>query len=655
MFLSDEQILTLIIEYVSDERYKQAVLIDGAWGSGKTFFIQEKLIGRVNEYIASNTENDRSVFYISLYGKENFSQIIDDIYTASLETYFDNKLGEGNGEKIGKGITFASKVITTGLKYFNVDANDLPKISDVKKLKNAIVIFDDLERCNIDTNQLLGFINNLVEHNDIKVIIVANQSEIGKPKLLSNLPQKYSVVLNPQLNLNKIQEKKSSQSQDDKSSEKIDVEQLIKYTEQIFSEDILYEKVKEKLIGLIIHYRADLDNIYETIVCKYIKVESTKSELIDRKKLVLKIFDQRQHCNIRTLIFAVMAYEKISTTLADVAFEPVKFMTGQKDKILQYVVEESIQMKSGKKLYSWTNSTAQTGTVYLENAGIWGESVFGYRFVDTYLSTRFFDSEEVKKTVLALMNQEKNIEQHRESESALSYNKLYMWWRLEDEEIIGLLDKTRQELKELKYDPRYFKDMIVTLMQLQHFEFTTIDFSDYYNTFVTFMKKRLEIGSDLNKEQLELLSDDQIFIQKYNNIVMPLFELLTTRERIEKEKINDSLNLDKSWGEIFCAGCTQNKNDYLANKKFVYYINPEKVIEKLQVSNVMDIYSFLDGIKEVYSFSNLNDFFRDDAEHLKQILNVFDVKSLSNGKITKRIALEKLKSKLEESFELINK
>ena len=79
------------------------------------------------------------------------------------------------------------------------------------------------------------------------------------------------------------------------------------------------------------------------------------------------------------------------------------------------------------------------------------------------------------------------------------------------------------------------------------------------------------------------------------------------------------------------------------------------MIEKLSTSTVKEIYSFLDGIKVVYSFSNLNDFFKDDINHINVILEKLNIDVLSENKITKRIVLEKLKSKLEESRDLIEK
>ena len=41
MQLRDKEIIDLLLDYVKDKRYKQAVLIDGKWGTGKTYFVKE--------------------------------------------------------------------------------------------------------------------------------------------------------------------------------------------------------------------------------------------------------------------------------------------------------------------------------------------------------------------------------------------------------------------------------------------------------------------------------------------------------------------------------------------------------------------------------------------------------------------------------------
>ena len=58
---------------------------------------------------------------------------------------------------------------------------------------NSILIFDDLERCKIPINDLLGYINQFVEHLNLKVIIVANEKEINKI-VDKNLELKYLIA-----------------------------------------------------------------------------------------------------------------------------------------------------------------------------------------------------------------------------------------------------------------------------------------------------------------------------------------------------------------------------------------------------------------------------------------------------------------------------
>ena len=316
------------------------------------------------------------------------------------------------------------------------------------------------------------------------------------------------------------------------------MEELQEYTEQLFSEDILYEKVKEKLIGLTITYKANINRIYEEIIDKYIKHELSKDNLILNKNLVITIFEKRQHNNIRTLIFALMAYEKIFITVSEIEFEPNQLLLEQYKKLLCYVIEVSIQIKTGKQLYSWANSTAQTGTVYLEKGGIWGESVFGYRFIDTYLTTRFFDPDDVKSIILDILNEEKEIVASKAAENALSYNKIHAWWYLEDEEVSNLLESILRELSEQKYHPKYFKNMIILLMQLRQSKFSPFDFSKTCDDFVIYMKQRLEaISDDFVAENLEVLSDNQEFTNEYNTIMKPLFDVLYKKNKEDRKSV----------------------------------------------------------------------------------------------------------------------
>ena len=53
-------------------------------------------------------------------------------------------------------------------------------LDTVFTVNNRVICFDDFERASIDYNKLLGYINDFVEHDNIKVIILTNEYELMK-------------------------------------------------------------------------------------------------------------------------------------------------------------------------------------------------------------------------------------------------------------------------------------------------------------------------------------------------------------------------------------------------------------------------------------------------------------------------------------------
>ena len=89
-------------------------------------------------------------------------------------------------------------------------------------------------------------------------------------------------------------------------------------------------------------------------------------------------------------------------------------------------------------------------------------------------------------------------------------------------------------MQQQRYSPRYFKDMIVTFMQIENIGFNCFD----YDKIVNLMAQKLETYTEkFEHRYLEVLSDSPDFIQKYNQIVEPLFKILDDRDNKEKRKI----------------------------------------------------------------------------------------------------------------------
>lgn len=140
-----------------------AVLISGPWGVGKTYLIKEFLRQTVDK-------TEKKSVYVSLYGLSNIQEIDDALFQNAFPLL---------GGKIAK---VTGRLAKAGLKYVGVDSGDL-SIRDVMTNLNAdLYIFDDLERCEAPINKVLGYINQFVEHDGAKVIVIANENEITNSK-----------------------------------------------------------------------------------------------------------------------------------------------------------------------------------------------------------------------------------------------------------------------------------------------------------------------------------------------------------------------------------------------------------------------------------------------------------------------------------------
>lgn len=189
----NEDIIRFLNRYKDDPDPQYAVLLDGKWGCGKTFFIKSWL-----DTFQTENEDELTPMYVSLFGVQTVKQINDTI-NGLLFPFMNSKV-----YKIGK--TFTKMVASAALRL-NVDY-DGDKTSDgtvdfkldplmdllndkKEELKGRrILIFDDLERANIGVKELYGYINRFVEHNRFKVIVVCNSTEITGKEIFNRFREK---------------------------------------------------------------------------------------------------------------------------------------------------------------------------------------------------------------------------------------------------------------------------------------------------------------------------------------------------------------------------------------------------------------------------------------------------------------------------------
>lgn len=160
--LSKEQLSQAIDLYLKQNYSQHAIVLDGGWGVGKTYLINNIILPGIESI---------DYFHISLFGLSTISDIENEIYKSFLITtntknsYFTDKEFFGGdllkGAKLG-GVGYAVHFILK--KYRDLDSQSF----------KLVLCIDDLERWVGDLNICLSYINKLVEHENIKCIILGN-------------------------------------------------------------------------------------------------------------------------------------------------------------------------------------------------------------------------------------------------------------------------------------------------------------------------------------------------------------------------------------------------------------------------------------------------------------------------------------------------
>ena len=183
----NEGISSFLTYYISLDDPQYAIMLNGKWGCGKTYYIKHW----VDVYKEGNKGNEDAMtpIYVSLFGLNEISQITDAI-DREIHPFLHSKF-----MGVAKGLAkFASKAILKTDIDFNGDDKKDATIdwqidtlsifnSDDKELRPLhLLIFDDMERCDIEMRQLLGYFNFFVEQCHCKVIIIGDESKIGEDK-----------------------------------------------------------------------------------------------------------------------------------------------------------------------------------------------------------------------------------------------------------------------------------------------------------------------------------------------------------------------------------------------------------------------------------------------------------------------------------------
>lgn len=195
----NDHIANFLDYYVCQPDPRYAVMLTGPWGCGKTFFVK-RWKEELEKKIKDKKMKLSTPIYISLFGLTSIQEINEAI-TREIYPFMKSKLYKG-GKKVLNAVSKISlncDLSPLSKSEFKNNPNELNieldlvslfKSDSNKARNNKIIIFDDFERCKVDAADMLGYINQFVEHSNIRVILVCHEKEVVDSELFIKFKEK---------------------------------------------------------------------------------------------------------------------------------------------------------------------------------------------------------------------------------------------------------------------------------------------------------------------------------------------------------------------------------------------------------------------------------------------------------------------------------
>lgn len=626
-YLSDEEIIENIKEYIDDTIYNRAILIDGEWGSGKTFFVKNKLIAELNTFVKVRKREGyekKKIIYISLYGIESTVDITNEIYLKSIN--IDNK-----DSKIYSLSKLGGKFLSDLIKNKGLDITKyIDEAKDFIDIANSILIFDDLERCKCDINDILGYINNFVEHRDMKVIIVVNESELGsdseeKNIYIENIKRKRSLK-NKEImgtfmnNINgENQNRTNEEIESNYNTNKIEI----------------YQKFKEKLIGTTIKYKPNLETSIKVIIEKNIQDYRLKVLLLDYISSFVQIAEEKEHINLRTFQFFISKITKIYLLIKDKNYCKNEEVF---EELIRYTYIICIYYKKGIYMNEWNTSTLY-GEVALEpyasdegEFNMYPENIVnGFKFVDDFVVySKVCNVEIIDRTMELFLE---DLKERGCKDDPLK--KLETWWLLDDNIVYKNLDEIYNWLCNEKYSLKKFPDILRCFSIMESLGFNKYDIEE---EIISIMSKQIE-SSDMyinyNERLVFIDSDDKEIIKKYDKYLEKLKLAVSRGNRINiTENLNQCLESLTTWGNDLIRVYNNIKENEQIQSGILLNIDFIRLKYIIENSNAEQLYKFREFIHSVYRSRNNRQALEKDRAILSELLNsIYEIEKTKLSKI----------------------
>jgi hypothetical protein len=488
---------TLIFEYLTDYLNMKtspnfAVMIKGEWGSGKTWFIKD--------YVEKMKTLEKKLIYISLYGLTEISNIDDEIF-CQLHPILSSK-GMMIAGRVAKGLlkaTFKIDLDRDGKEdgSITVATPDIKLPDYLKASSDLLLVFDDIERCNIPIQNTLGYINHLIEFGGYKVILVSNESKIS----------------------------------------------YFTTTEE-GNHDNKFDSIKEKVIGKTFQIETKYIDALDSFIDETDE-EWCKSFLNSQKDCLISIYISSKYNNLRTLRQSILEFNRITKRFEKIFLENSLLMTNLLSALTIYNIElnngplsrEDILSLAINRfsIYMGEPDDRKGGLISIKNKYHNHHSIYDphiNKILNYYFSTGFICAEDLSESIAN--------SQYNPNQEISTWERLWDYRFLSNENFDNLLSDVNSQFASNKYKEigilRHVVGILIDLSDIGLFNKSAEEIIDQAEMNINTMIQHDEL--DCDGTIFDSLDDNAWGGLGFHSLTSPHFDRFTVflRNKIQEAK-----------------------------------------------------------------------------------------------------------------------
>jgi len=308
IFSSKNSAAQSVIKNYLNQKTNYALLINGKRGTGKTYFMKNTIEPMIDKmFVSGQQEETYKTIFISLYGLKS----IDDLYfqlALNIKPYLKHLTVQSGSVLAG--------ILARGLMNLSGAGSLEEYIGGIRNAAkdnvqagNFVMIFDDLDRISngLSIDEFIGFVNSMVEHENNKVMIIADELQIEQKEL--------------------------------------------------------YTAAREKSIGVVVDFRNDFQRAVSQITNERFKDELKFRDLIiELEPDILKVFKVWKSDNLRTFIYFLNHFQQIYRFIDSQKDEPALRMSKLRDAA-EYCMLFCIEFSKGLISFSTPQGVNDPGRV----------------------------------------------------------------------------------------------------------------------------------------------------------------------------------------------------------------------------------------------------------------------------------------------------